>query len=169
MEEEVTYADLQIPPPAATAGQCQFCPAGWLWEAGSCFYFSTTKRTWEGSREDCTGRDAQLAAARPGVILANLQQVANTSVFYIGLKEDNPHSGWKFLDGSMLDRQWVKRKSSSYPVCGKLSGSGLSGGQCWESQRWICEQSAAVLQWGPGIVPPTLHRGSVTYVCAGPL
>ncbi|XP_019373566.1 PREDICTED: killer cell lectin-like receptor subfamily G member 1 [Gavialis gangeticus] len=151
------------------AVQCQFCPAGWLWEAGSCFYFSTTKRNWEGSREDCSSRDAQLAAVRPNVMLANLQQVANTSVFYVGLKEDNPSSGWKFLDGSVLDRQWVRRKSGSYPFCGKLSGSGLSGGHCWESHRWICEQSAAVLQWGTGTVPPTLHRGSMTYVCAGPL
>uniref|UniRef100_A0A8D0FDF9 Uncharacterized protein n=1 Tax=Strix occidentalis caurina TaxID=311401 RepID=A0A8D0FDF9_STROC len=42
------------------AGQCQFCPAGWVWDAGQCYYFSSAKKTWEQSREDCCSRGAQL-------------------------------------------------------------------------------------------------------------
>uniref|UniRef100_A0A669QVD8 C-type lectin domain-containing protein n=1 Tax=Phasianus colchicus TaxID=9054 RepID=A0A669QVD8_PHACC len=42
-------------------GSCQFCPAGWLSHAGRCYYFSSAKRSWEQSKEDCCSRGAQLA------------------------------------------------------------------------------------------------------------
>ncbi|XP_053911326.1 CD209 antigen-like protein E isoform X2 [Cuculus canorus] len=163
MEEEVTYADLRLPPPPApqqpvrlpwcwaalslgvlslllllvqiilvglsfhylgqqarcTHGsrsmeespsygqetvrrQCQFCPAGWLWDAGQCYYFSSFKKSWEQSREDCCSRGAQLVTIRSAATLAFLVRTANVDNFYVGLRLDSSRSGWKWLDGTPL-------------------------------------------------------------------
>uniref|UniRef100_A0A8C4PC71 CLC4F protein n=1 Tax=Dromaius novaehollandiae TaxID=8790 RepID=A0A8C4PC71_DRONO len=55
------------------AGRCQFCPAGWLWDAGHCYYFSSAKKTWEQSKEDCCSREAQLVTIRANATLVRSQ------------------------------------------------------------------------------------------------
>uniref|UniRef100_A0A8C6ZGW8 KLRG1 protein n=1 Tax=Nothoprocta perdicaria TaxID=30464 RepID=A0A8C6ZGW8_NOTPE len=52
-------------------GQCQFCPAGWIWDAGHCYYFSSAKKTWEQSKEDCCSREAHLATVRTNSTLVS--------------------------------------------------------------------------------------------------
>uniref|UniRef100_A0A663NBG5 C-type lectin domain-containing protein n=1 Tax=Athene cunicularia TaxID=194338 RepID=A0A663NBG5_ATHCN len=58
------------------AGQCQFCPAGWLWDAGQCYYFSSAKKTWEQSREDCCSRGAQLVTIQANTTLVSAPSLA---------------------------------------------------------------------------------------------
>jgi len=58
------------------AGQCQFCPAGWLWDAGQCYYFSSAKKSWEQSREDCCSRGAQLVTIRANITLVSAPSLA---------------------------------------------------------------------------------------------
>ncbi|NXP45793.1 CLC4F protein, partial [Heliornis fulica] len=133
-------------------GQCQFCPAGWLWDAGQCYYFSSAKKSWEKSREDCCSRGAQLVTVRANTTLAFLVRTVNTEVFHVGLKRDGSRSDWKWLDGTALKG---------------VSGSGLSSGLCGEALGWVCEQSAAALQWLSSS-PPTLLWRNTTYTCVGP-
>ncbi|NWI63305.1 KLRG1 protein, partial [Todus mexicanus] len=148
-------------------GQCQFCPAGWLWNAGQCYYFSSAKRNWEQSREDCCSRGAQLVTIQANTTLDFLMHTANTEVFHVGLKRDNSQTDWKWLDGTALNGRFPIQRPSFYPVCGRVSRFGLSRGQCKEGLGWVCKQSAATLQWlGP--LPPTFLWGNTTYVCMGP-
>lgn len=58
------------------AGQCQFCPVGWLWDAGWCYYFSSGKKSWEQSREDCCSRGAQLVTIRANTTLVSAPSLA---------------------------------------------------------------------------------------------
>ncbi|XP_010285719.1 PREDICTED: C-type lectin domain family 4 member F-like, partial [Phaethon lepturus] len=83
-------------------GQCQFCPAGWLWDAGQCYYFSSAKKSWEQSREDCCSRGAQLVTVRANATLAFLVRIANMEVYHMGLRRDGSRSDWKWLDGTEL-------------------------------------------------------------------
>ncbi|XP_008936136.1 PREDICTED: killer cell lectin-like receptor subfamily G member 1, partial [Merops nubicus] len=150
------------------AGQCQFCPAGWLWDAGQCYYFSSAKTSWEQSREDCYFRGAQLVTIRANATLAFLKRMAATEVFHIGLKRDGSRSDWKWLDGTALKGLFpIQRLIISFLACGRVSGSGLSGGPCREALRWVCEQSAATLRYF-GSLPPTFLWGNTTYICMGP-
>ncbi|XP_065517414.1 killer cell lectin-like receptor subfamily G member 1 isoform X3 [Lathamus discolor] len=149
-------------------GQCQFCPAGWLWDAGQCYYFSFTKKSWEQSREDCCSRGAQLVTVRTNTTLAFLMRTANTEVFHVGLKRDGSRSDWKWLDGTALKGLFpIHRSTSSFLACGRVSGLGLSGGLCGEALGWVCEQCASTLQWVRSS-PPAFLWGNTTYTCIGP-
>ncbi|NWU70857.1 KLRG1 protein, partial [Pterocles burchelli] len=149
-------------------GQCQFCPAGWLWDAGQCYYFSSAKKSWEQSREDCCSRGARLATIQSNTTLAFLVRTANMDVFHVGLKQDSFRSDWKWLDGTALKGLLqIQRSTSYFPACGRVSGSGLSVSLCGEALGSICEQSAATLQWLQSS-PPTFLWGNTTYTCVGP-
>ncbi|NXW87231.1 KLRG1 protein, partial [Alopecoenas beccarii] len=149
-------------------GRCQFCPAGWLWDAGQCYYFSFAKKTWEQSREDCCSRRAQLVTIRTNTTLAFLVRMANTEVFHVGLKWDVSRFDWKWLDGTTLKGRFpIQRSTRSFLACGRVSGSGLSGGLCADGLGWVCEQRAATLQWLRSS-SPTFLWGNTTYTCVAP-
>ncbi|XP_074022917.1 killer cell lectin-like receptor subfamily G member 1 [Numenius arquata] len=162
MEESPSYGQQTM------RGRCQFCPTGWLWDAGHCYYFSSAKKTWEQSREDCCSRGAQLVTIRANTTLAFLVRTANMEAFHVGLKRDSSRSDWKWLDGTALQGLFpIQRSTSSFLACGRLSGSGLSGGWCSEALGWVCEQNAATLQWLRSSSPAFLW-GNTTYTCVGP-
>ncbi|XP_077674201.1 killer cell lectin-like receptor subfamily B member 1B allele B isoform X2 [Eretmochelys imbricata] len=141
--------------------RCQFWPAGWLWDAGKCYYFSSAKQAWAKSQEDCCSRGAQLVTIRANATLAFLQRVSKSNTFHIGLKKEHARLDWKWVDSSALNRLFpVTRSTASYLACGRVSGPGLSGGSCTDPCRWICEQSALTLQWGHGSAPPTFLGGN---------
>ncbi|XP_030422741.1 killer cell lectin-like receptor subfamily G member 1 [Gopherus evgoodei] len=151
------------------AGRCRFCPAGWLEDAGKRYYFSSAKRDWAKSKEDCCSRGAQLVTIRANATLAFLQRVSKSNMFHIGLKKERARLDWKWVDGSVLNRLFlVTRSTTSYLACGRVSGRGLSDGLCTDACRWICEQSALTLQWGLGSAPPTFLWGNTTYTCIDP-
>ncbi|NXG24995.1 CLC4F protein, partial [Grallaria varia] len=148
--------------------RCQFCPVGWLWDAGQCYYFSSAKKSWEKSREDCCSRGAQLVTIQANTTLAFLVRTANMEVFHVGLKQDGFGSGWKWLDGTTLKGIVpIQRYTRSYQACGRVSGLGLSGGLCSDSLGWICKQSAATLQWLHSS-PPAFLWSNTTYNCVRP-
>ncbi|NXV73181.1 KLRG1 protein, partial [Atlantisia rogersi] len=149
-------------------GPCQFCPDGWLWDAGQCYYFSSARKSWEQSKEDCRSRGAQLVTIRANTTLAFLVRMANTEVFHVGLKRDGSWSDWKWLDGTALKGLFpIQRSTSNFLACGRVSASGLSSGLCREALGWVCEQSAAALQWLRSSPPAFLWRNT-TYTCVGP-
>ncbi|XP_008496380.2 killer cell lectin-like receptor subfamily G member 1 [Calypte anna] len=152
----------------AMKGQCQFCPSGWLWDAGQCYYFSSAKRSWEQSSKECHSREAQLVTIQSNATLAFLTRTANMEVFYVGLKKDGSRTDWKWLDGTPLKGLFpIQRSTSSFLACGRLSGSGLSSGLCKDTLGWICQKSAATLQWLRSS-PPAFLWGNTTYTCVGP-
>ncbi|NXU82088.1 C209E protein, partial [Oreotrochilus melanogaster] len=149
-------------------GQCQFCPSGWLWDAGQCYYFSSAKRSWEQSSKECHSRGAQLVTIQSNATLAFLTRTENMEVFHVGLKKDGSRTDWKWLDGTPLKGLFpIQRSTSSFLACGRVSGSGLSGGPCKDTLGWICQKSAATLQWLQSS-PPAFLWGNTTYICVGP-
>ncbi|XP_003643020.1 killer cell lectin-like receptor subfamily G member 1 [Gallus gallus] len=152
----------------ALQGSCQFCPAGWLWHAGRCYYFSSAKRIWEQGKDDCCSRGAQLVIIRDNSTLAFLTHVSHMDIFHVGLKRSPSRFEWRWLDGTVLKGLFpVQRSTSSFLACGRVSGSGLSGGHCGEEHSWVCEKRAVTLQWLQSS-PPTFLWGNTTYTCAGP-
>uniref|UniRef100_A0A663EWF0 C-type lectin domain-containing protein n=1 Tax=Aquila chrysaetos chrysaetos TaxID=223781 RepID=A0A663EWF0_AQUCH len=132
------------------AGRCQFCPAGWLWDAGRCYYFSSAKKSWEQSREDCCSKGAQLVTIR-----------ANTTLVTVTSRVSAPWLWPMCPKPSQASRQGP---GDAVPV---LRSLGLSGGLCGEALGWVCEQSAATLQWLRSS-PPAFLWGNTTYTCVGP-
>ncbi|XP_050185558.1 killer cell lectin-like receptor subfamily G member 1 [Myiozetetes cayanensis] len=148
--------------------QCQFCPVGWLWDAGQCYYFSSAKKAWEKSREDCCSRGGHLVTIQDNTTLAFLMRTANMEVFHVGLKKDGYASDWKWLDGTTLKGIFpIHGYTRPYQACGRVSGLGLSSGLCSEPLGWVCKQSAATLQWLQSS-PPAFVWGNTTYNCVRP-
>ncbi|XP_037981779.1 killer cell lectin-like receptor subfamily G member 1 isoform X2 [Motacilla alba alba] len=108
-------------------GRCQFCPVGWLWDAGQCYYFSSAKKNWEQSREDCCSRGAQLVTIQANTTLAFLVRTANMDAFHVGLKQDGFRSEWKWLDGTTLE--WCL--STQYGLSPTLPPDRNGEGQSW--------------------------------------
>ncbi|NXC41018.1 KLRG1 protein, partial [Penelope pileata] len=149
-------------------GSCQFCPAGWLQDAGRCYYFSSAKRSWEQSKDDCCSRGAQLVTIRANSTLAFLTRVSHVDTFHVGLKWDTSRYEWRWLDGTALKGLFpIQRSTSSFLACGRVSGMGLVGGSCRDAYGWVCERSVLTLQWLQSS-PPAVLWGNTTYTCVGP-
>uniref|UniRef100_A0A8C3CIH8 Uncharacterized protein n=1 Tax=Cairina moschata TaxID=8855 RepID=A0A8C3CIH8_CAIMO len=72
------HCEYPLRPPIQQPPDCQFCPAGWMGDAGRCYYFSSAKKSWEQSKDDCCSRGAQLAT------------------------RDSSRFEWKWLDGTLM-------------------------------------------------------------------
>ncbi|XP_065596159.1 killer cell lectin-like receptor subfamily B member 1B allele A isoform X2 [Cyrtonyx montezumae] len=124
------------------------------------------KRNWEQSKEDCCSRGAQLVTIQANSTLAFLTRVSHMDVFHVGLKRSSSRFEWKWLDGTMLKGFFpIQSSISSFLACGRVSGSGLSGGHCGEAHGWVCERSAVTLQLLQSS-PPAFLWGNTTYTCA---
>uniref|UniRef100_A0A8C3Y7X8 C-type lectin domain-containing protein n=1 Tax=Catharus ustulatus TaxID=91951 RepID=A0A8C3Y7X8_CATUS len=161
------------------AGQCQFCPVGWLWDAGQCYYFSSARKSWEQSREDCCSRGAQLVTIQANTTLVSAPSLAcpapcdHWAVLVTASQSlsSHPRTALSQLPGpshSLPCRIFpIQRYTRSFQACGRVSGLGLLGGACTEALRWVCKQRAATLQWLQSS-PPAFLWGNTTYSCVRP-
>ncbi|XP_074933699.1 killer cell lectin-like receptor subfamily G member 1 [Phalacrocorax aristotelis] len=162
MEESPSYRRQTL------QGWCQFCLASWLRDAGQYYYFSSAKKSWEQSREDCCSGGAQLVTIRANATLAFLVRIADMEVFHVGLKRDGFRSDWKWLDGTALKGLFpIQCSTSSFLACSRLSVLGLSSCLCREAHSWVFKKSTAALQWLWSSPPAFLWRNT-TYTCVGP-
>ena len=66
------------------------CPSGWINENGiGCFYFETTKMSWQAARNDCKSRNAradlaEIHNAETHNYLLNIVKKKSPSQWYIG-------------------------------------------------------------------------------------
>ncbi|KAG7278986.1 hypothetical protein CRUP_007533, partial [Coryphaenoides rupestris] len=83
------------------------CLPGWKSYGGSCYLFSSCKKTWTDSRQDCLNRDADL-------VIINSKEEQNfvnnfCCAVWIGLHDFETESIWKWVDGSPLTwKSWAK-------------------------------------------------------------
>ncbi|KAK0132904.1 C-type lectin domain family 10 member A [Merluccius polli] len=130
---------------------------GWLHFGHSLYYFSTTKKNWAASRDDCLERDADLV-----VINSREEQLCchdNRYHYYlkqefvsrqggdhwIGLSDGDPEGTWKWVDGTnMTSSSWGPGEPSDDgggEDCVATSlGDGWNDKPCADQYRWICEK-----------------------------
>ncbi|XP_045145315.1 B-cell differentiation antigen CD72 [Echinops telfairi] len=83
------------------------CPVGWLLKSGRCFYFSSTKKTWEESRKHCKSLSSDLASFKEPpqpyyftkfrAVSDLLSSQALSDSYWIGLRFDKT---WQWVDGT---------------------------------------------------------------------
>ncbi|XP_034002682.1 C-type lectin domain family 6 member A-like [Trematomus bernacchii] len=95
------------------------CPEGWRKFDSSCYLFSTEKRSWEQSRDNCTARGAHLV-----IVDSEEEQEIITSMTkkdtWIGLSDREEEGTWKWVDGSPLTltpERWEEVKRAVDWVC----------------------------------------------------
>uniref|UniRef100_A0A667ZCU4 C-type lectin domain-containing protein n=1 Tax=Myripristis murdjan TaxID=586833 RepID=A0A667ZCU4_9TELE len=76
------------------------CRSGWIKYRKSCYYISTSRKTWSKSRQDCQDRGADL------VIINSREEQTFLSRFnerlWIGLSDRQSEGNWKWVDGTDL-------------------------------------------------------------------
>ncbi|XP_040191662.1 C-type lectin domain family 12 member B-like [Rana temporaria] len=109
-----------------------FCPEGWIYFRMKCFWFSSEKKTWKNSENDCGSKNSKLI-----VVQQNDKELKNflsrKGEFWVG-KEIiwNYPRGWKWP---------TEYNSHLEDPCWKIDGGNLKGVACWDSNRWICERN----------------------------
>uniref|UniRef100_A0A8C4NQ24 C-type lectin domain-containing protein n=1 Tax=Dicentrarchus labrax TaxID=13489 RepID=A0A8C4NQ24_DICLA len=127
------------------------CPSGWKKFEYSCYFTSSSKRTWNRSREYCQTKEADLA------IITSQEEMTFINALYgsekevwIGLSDEGVEGQWKWVDGTPMTKAfWGKDQPNSHmgrnqdcvEFWHRASGTGdWNDENCAIEQNWICEK-----------------------------
>ncbi|XP_067396465.1 C-type lectin domain family 4 member G-like [Emydura macquarii macquarii] len=125
---------------------CSICPAGWLLNAGNCYYFSTVHQYWSYAKQACKDQGAQL------IIIENQQEQdfltknSNGKNYWIGLNDINKEGTFKWIDDSSVSysnwNQGEPNDAGSGEDCVNMGGDGKwKDASCaMNGDGWICEK-----------------------------
>uniref|UniRef100_A0A667ZWI8 C-type lectin domain-containing protein n=1 Tax=Myripristis murdjan TaxID=586833 RepID=A0A667ZWI8_9TELE len=122
---------------------------GWLYFNNSLYYFSSARKTWNDSRQDCQSRGADL------VIINSREEQEFTGqlkkLTWIGLTDSETEGIWKWVDGTPLTTSyWGPGEPNSdggrNEDCGEIRfhdrRNSWNDESCGSSNFWICEKPA---------------------------
>ncbi|XP_034143926.1 CD209 antigen-like protein A [Esox lucius] len=127
------------------------CQEGWRKFESSCYFLSTANETWEKSRQDCLGRDANLVIinSEEEQIFINRLNGANEKM-WMGLTDAHAEGTWKWVNGTPLTiAYWEVGQPNSWngtdQDCGEFVHRSVDPGEwsddnCSFKQHWICEK-----------------------------
>ncbi|XP_036001656.1 CD209 antigen-like protein E [Fundulus heteroclitus] len=141
------------------------CEAGWELHGGTCYNFSTTKSSWNESRDSCKdlGGDLVKIDSREEQMLLEIKlrglMEEPEDRFWIGLTDSKEEGRWLWVDGSPLNESlkfWSNKEPDDWkgqnPAgedCGRMGEKGgASDLKCWFDKscdvphKSICEKSA---------------------------
>ncbi|XP_074917268.1 uncharacterized protein LOC142045975 [Chelonoidis abingdonii] len=87
---------------------CMKCPPGWQRFEKSCYFFSTSTKSWPDAKQFC-------ADQRSGLVIVNTAEeqrflsnhITESNVYWLGLSDSAKEGEWRWLDGSLLSvRFW---------------------------------------------------------------
>ncbi|KAA8594531.1 hypothetical protein FQN60_011666 [Etheostoma spectabile] len=114
----------------------------WVYLSGSFYHVSSTKKkSWQGSRDDCVQKGADL------VIINSREE----QPMWIGLTDKETEGRWKWVDGTLLTQSyWMhlepNGRLSRDEDCAEISNNFLSNSWnddlCNIEKFWICEMTS---------------------------
>ncbi|KAI9520397.1 hypothetical protein NQZ68_018705 [Dissostichus eleginoides] len=122
------------------------CLQGWKTFQDKCYFFSASSmsKTWQGSRQDCQSRGADLAIITTQEELDFLSKTSATS--WIGLSDMVQEGEWKWVDGTDLVGVgfWKKGEPNNHSGnenCVELTHSEkkFNDAPCNREFAWVCE------------------------------
>ncbi|XP_051240094.1 CD209 antigen-like protein E isoform X3 [Dicentrarchus labrax] len=126
---------------------------GWVYFHPSFYYISSTKKSWNDSREDCLQRGADLM-----VINSKEEQFFSVNkdftrkfnkLMWIGLTDRETKGMWIWVDGTPLDKSyWTPGEPNAYEDknedCVELKSHDIENSwndiPCEDENFWICEK-----------------------------
>ncbi|XP_039876052.1 C-type lectin domain family 4 member E-like isoform X2 [Simochromis diagramma] len=155
------------PAPKVIDDPCYKCEEGWELHGGKCYYFSTSKSSWEQSRDECRAKGGELvkidSREEQRFLDRRLRNVMTEDEdrFWIGLTDSAVEGRWVWADGSPLDQSltfWSKGEpdnwtghNGEHPDGDDCVRMGEKGGaddlKCWfdafcsKPHRSICEKA----------------------------
>ncbi|KAI9520209.1 hypothetical protein NQZ68_020108 [Dissostichus eleginoides] len=126
--------------------KCQPCQKGWEHTEPSCSAYNDPPfpgwKTWEEARENCSGKNSDLAVAHNLDEKAAIKEKSfGTNGFWIGLRVVNKQ--WKWVDGSNLtDSSWIAAPVEGRCALFYKSVNTWSSVSCSDYKQWICQKKA---------------------------
>ncbi|XP_033927888.1 CD209 antigen-like protein C isoform X2 [Melopsittacus undulatus] len=127
---------------------CPTCPAGWLQFARTCYFFSSTKKSWWEAKEFCgnlNGHLATVSSEQENKFLAN--HIMENRIFWLGLTDSYREGHWQWEDGSSTSISfWNTGEPNNVGEHGEDCATIFSNGRwndvsCSNKEAWICERS----------------------------
>ncbi|XP_034054652.1 C-type lectin domain family 10 member A-like isoform X2 [Gymnodraco acuticeps] len=142
--------------------KCKACQKGWLLTQPSCYAYNDAQyphqKTWEEAREDCRGRNSDLAVAHNSdeknviykysrlysryIRFGSIEEKSfGNRGFWIGLRVED--GKWKWVDGSDLtDSSFNAEAADGHCAVSVLRESNWASVSCEETHQWICQKKA---------------------------
>ncbi|XP_032533232.1 C-type lectin domain family 17, member A-like [Chiroxiphia lanceolata] len=126
---------------------CPSCPPGWEQFSRTCYFFSSSTKSWHDSRDSCAQFQAHLAVVdseQENQFLAI--HVPERRQFWLGLTDEPNEGSWHWVTGGALQLQfWNSGEPNDVghhgEDCAGIYSSGLWNDlPCFGSERWICER-----------------------------
>ncbi|XP_010019953.1 PREDICTED: C-type lectin domain family 17, member A-like, partial [Nestor notabilis] len=110
---------------------CTTCPAGWLQFARTCYFFSSSTKSWLAAKDFCGNLNAHLAVVsseQENKFLAN--HIMENRVFWLGLTDTYREGQWQWEDGSFLSISYVLGPIGGFWNSGEPNNVGQHGEDC---------------------------------------
>lgn len=145
----------------------QFCMDGWQLMKEKCYFFSTSQKAWDKSKDDCYSKGATLAMIKDNDTMAFVRKLTNGTDYLIGLRKEGRPLTWIWLDRTPLQGFSVVSRHT-YSICAKVSSGQLCVEPCANARPWICERPAFTFQLvRVSPAPASLRLDHVTYTSQG--
>ncbi|XP_038641023.1 C-type lectin domain family 10 member A-like isoform X2 [Scyliorhinus canicula] len=129
------------------ASQNLQCPRHWIYFNESCYYFSTSRASWNASNLYCSQRETHL------LVINSLQEQhfatseTQSRRFWIGLTDHKGENKWQWIDGTDYTKSptyWMPGEPNSLDEsCAHLWLEGSwNDAPCTEIEYFVCEMDA---------------------------
>uniref|UniRef100_A0A672HW90 C-type lectin domain-containing protein n=1 Tax=Salarias fasciatus TaxID=181472 RepID=A0A672HW90_SALFA len=121
---------------------------GWKYFCSSLYYVSSTRKTWQKSRNDCLSRGADLMIIDSREEQDFLRRLSKE--MWIGLTDGAQEGTWRWVDGTLLNTSyWIpgqpdnndkgkEENCAEIHICGSWNDK-----SCGLQNHWICEKKVA--------------------------
>ncbi|XP_038569781.1 CD209 antigen-like protein E isoform X2 [Micropterus salmoides] len=128
-----------------------YAQQGWVYFSDSFYYISSIKKTWQGSRDDCLHRGADLI-----IINSKEEQVFTRQfekIMWIGLTDRETEARWEWVDRTLLTTSfWYPGEPNNYigrnEDCVETwyynDDNSWNDVVCENQNFWICEKKMAL-------------------------
>ncbi|XP_065432198.1 asialoglycoprotein receptor 2-like isoform X7 [Chrysemys picta bellii] len=93
---------------------CTKCPPGWQHFQKSCYFFSTSTKSWQDAKQFCTNEGSHLVivnTVEEQRFLSN--HITEPHVYWLSLSDSAKEGEWRWVDGSPLSVRQVPLSSAS--------------------------------------------------------
>ncbi|XP_029773027.1 C-type lectin domain family 4 member G-like isoform X4 [Suricata suricatta] len=125
----------------AEESSCEPCHENWTAFQGSCYQFSTERKSWFQARDYCTEKNAHLVIINSQAEQKFLSPKGNNH-YWIGLRKQYPQGIYKWQDGSVPTFiNWRDTTSSEYDCAYLMNLGSWFSSSCYTYwYYWICEK-----------------------------
>ncbi|XP_029773025.1 C-type lectin domain family 4 member G-like isoform X2 [Suricata suricatta] len=126
---------------AGNESSCEPCHENWTAFQGSCYQFSTERKSWFQARDYCTEKNAHLVIINSQAEQKFLSPKGNNH-YWIGLRKQYPQGIYKWQDGSVPTFiNWRDTTSSEYDCAYLMNLGSWFSSSCYTYwYYWICEK-----------------------------